>query len=172
LTAGLTATKSVLLRWGVSTDNVAVAGYRVFRDGQPIASTAAGTRSFTDTTAAQAQSHTYTVQAYDAAANASSMSNQVSITVPDTIPPSAPANLTLTPGLKSITLSWTASTDNVGVRGYLIFRNGVQIANYTGGTTFANTRLTSGTTYSYYVIAYDAAGKRSAPSSTQSAVAG
>jgi chitodextrinase len=172
LTAALTATKAVLLRWGASTDNVGVAGYRIFRDGQPIASLAASARSFTDSTAPQAQAHTYTVAAYDAVPNVSAMSNQVTITVPDTIPPSTPTNLTLTPGSKSITLSWTASTDNVAVKCYQVFRNGVAIANVSTGTTFTNLRLITGTVYSYYVVAVDTSNKRSAPSTTQSAAAG
>ena len=56
-----------------------------------------------------------------------------------------------------INLSWTASTDNVGVAGYQVFRNGSQIAA-TSATSYADTGLSPSTAYSYTVAAYDAAG--------------
>ena len=75
----------------------------------------------------------------------------------DTVVPTTPTNLTATALSSSqINLSWTASTDNVGVAGYRIFRNNVEIAT-TAGTTFSNTGLTASTNYTYAVSAYDAA---------------
>ena len=94
----------------------------------------------------------------------------------DTTPPTAPANLGATPAKRKINLSWTASTDNVGVTGYRIWQatNAAgpfsQIATTTS-TSFTNTGLTSGTTYFYYVEATDAAGNISAASNTASATA-
>ena len=84
---------------------------------------------------------------------------------PDTQAPTAPTNLGATAISGSqINLSWTASTDNVGVTGYLVERcqgagcnNFAQIGT-TVGTTYNDTRLTSGTSYSYRVRATDAAG--------------
>src|SRR5204863_106872 len=67
-----------------------------------------------------------------------------------------------------INLSWTASSDNVGVSGYRVYRNGTQIAT-TGATSFANTGLSPSTTYSYTVAAYHAAGNLSTQSSPASA---
>ena len=55
-------------------------------------------------------------------------------------------------------LSWNASTDNVGVMGYYVFRGGVQVGNVTTGTGFTDNGLTASTTYAYKVQAYDAAG--------------
>jgi hypothetical protein len=67
-----------------------------------------------------------------------------------------------------INLSWTASTDNVGVTGYKIFRGGTQVgASETN--SFSDTGLTASTAYSYTVSAYDAAGNNSAQSSSVSA---
>jgi hypothetical protein len=77
---------------------------------------------------------------------------------PDTIPPSLPTGLTTTPSSSSqINLAWNASTDNVGVAGYRIYRGGSQIATSTT-TSYADTGLSPSTTYSYAVAAYDAAG--------------
>lgn len=87
----------------------------------------------------------------------------------DTIPPSIPANLTATTISSSqINLSWTASTDNVGVTGYRIFRGGTEIAT-TANISYSNTGLQANTTYTYRVSAYDAAGNQSSQSSQASA---
>ena len=67
-----------------------------------------------------------------------------------------------------INLSWTASTDAVGVAGYRIYRNGTLIAS-TSSTSYQNTGLASNTTYSYRVSAYDAADNASAQSTPASA---
>ena len=88
---------------------------------------------------------------------------------PDTTPPSVPAGPTATTISSSqINLSWTASTDNVGVAGYRVYRNGVQITTVTN-TTYQDTGLSPSTTYSYIIVAYDGAGNTSVPSSSASA---
>src|SRR5437016_5865615 len=88
----------------------------------------------------------------------------------DTTAPTVPTNLSATAISSSqINLAWTASTDNVAVTGYKVFRAGVQIATVTAGATYQNTGLTAGTPYSYTVSAYDAAGNNSAQSSAVSA---
>jgi hypothetical protein len=95
---------------------------------------------------------------------------------PDTTPPSAPTGLTATAASTSqINLSWTASTDNVGVTGYKVERcqsaacsNFAQIATPTA-TTFNDTGLAGSTSYSYRVRATDAAGNLSNYSGTASA---
>lgn len=87
----------------------------------------------------------------------------------DTIAPSTPTNLTATViSSTQINLSWTASTDNVVVMGYRIFRGGTQIATVTTGTAYSDTGLAAVTAYSYTIDAYDA-GNVSARSSSVSA---
>jgi chitodextrinase len=85
------------------------------------------------------------------------------ITPPDGQPPSAPGNLLATAiGVSQIHLSWTASTDNVGVTGYLVERQDpgsqsfVQVGTSTG-TSYNDTGLTTGSNYSYRARATDAA---------------
>src|SRR6516165_10640036 len=94
---------------------------------------------------------------------------------PDTTPPTAPTNLAATAvGGAQINLSWTASTADVGVTGYLVERENpgsttfTQIATVTG-TTYSNTGLAATSTYSYRVRATDAAGNLSDYSNTASA---
>ena len=88
---------------------------------------------------------------------------------PDTTPPSVPTGLRASAVSSSqINLSWTASSDNVGVSGYRVYRGGTQIAT-TSATSFTNTGLSPSTTYTYAVAAFDAAGNLSAQSSPASA---
>ncbi len=87
----------------------------------------------------------------------------------DTTSPSVPTNLSATAVSPSqINLSWNASTDNIGVTGYDIYRGGTLLTSVTG-TTYSNTGLSASTQYSYTVRSKDAAGNTSAQSSSASA---
>src|SRR5271165_3315280 len=181
-----TAASSTLinLSWTASTDNVGVTGYKVERcSGAACANlvqiAAPTTTTFNDTGLAASTSYSYRVRANDAAGNNSAYSNTASATTqtpPDTTPPTAPTNLTATAASTTqINLSWTASTDNVGVTGYKVERcsgaacaNFAQIATPTT-TTFNDTGLTASTSYSYRVRANDAAGNNSSYSNTAGA---
>ena len=84
----------------------------------------------------------------------------------DTEAPSTPANLVLnSTSTASANLSWTASTDNIAVTYYQVFVNGVFHSN-SPTTTATVSGLSQGTTYSFYVVAADAAGNISNPSNT------
>lgn len=85
----------------------------------------------------------------------------------DTTAPTAPTNLTATLTNISANLNWTASTDNVGVAGYQVSRNGAALAGTISGTSFTDPGLAAGT-YTYTVVARDAAGNTSAPSTSAS----
>jgi chitodextrinase len=79
--------------------------------------------------------------------------------------PTAPTNVNaVSKTHDTVDLSWTASTDNVGVVNYNILRDGVYTGSSGGGTTYTDTGLTAGTTYSYTVRAKDAANNFSSPS--------
>jgi chitodextrinase len=87
-------------------------------------------------------------------------------TAQDVSAPTAPGNLTASaPSGTQVNLSWNASTDNVGVTGYNVYRNGTQVASV-AGTSAADTTVSPGTSYSYTVRARDAAGNLSSPSNT------
>jgi chitodextrinase len=158
------------LSWTGSSDNVGVTGYKVFRGGAEIA-TATGT-SYSDTSVQGGTQYSYTVKAYDAAGNPSDASNTATVTTPaapDTSPPSAPSGLSATASSSTqIDLSWTASNDNVGVTGYDVYRGTTKIGTATT-TSYSDTGLTPATSYTYYVIATDAAANASAQSNTASA---
>jgi len=91
---------------------------------------------------------------------------------PDTTAPSVPSGLTATAvSSSSVSLSWTASTDNVGgtgVSGYRVYRNG-SLVGTTALTSYSDTGLVASTLYAYEVAAYDGASNVSANSSTATA---
>lgn len=159
---------SVQLNWTASTDNIGVTGYDVYRNGsvvQTVTGTSANVTGLTPSTA-----YGFYVKAKDGAGNASAASPTINVTTSasagDTQPPTAPTNLTSpSKTATSVQLSWTASTDNVGVTGYEVYRNG-NLAQTVTGTTANVAGLTASTAYSFYVKAKDAAGNLSPASAT------
>jgi chitodextrinase len=166
---------SIDLYWNPSTDNYSVTGYDIYRNGAFAGSTFGGTTTwFTDSSLTPGTAYTYTVKAKDGAGNVSGASNAVVATTTggssDTQAPTAPTGLqSPSKTANSVTLSWTASTDNVGVAAYDLYR-GSTLAGSTNGatTTYTDSGLTAGTTYTYTVKARDAAGNASAASAAVS----
>jgi chitodextrinase len=182
---GLTATAvsgtQIDLAWTGSSDNVAVANYRVERcqgAGCTIfvqVATPTGT-TFSDTGLQNATRYSYRVRAADAAGNLSGYTAEQSATTPDTQAPTAPTGLTATAASQSqIDLAWTASTDNVALAGYRVERcpgatctNFVQVATPTAAS-YSDAGLLAATTYRYRVRAADTAANLSGYSAIQSA---
>ena len=194
LTAIQSGTKDVKLDWTAATDDHYVYGYRVFKDGQPLRNLGRDARSFLDVGVAPG-THTYAVAAFDSASprgdgptiieqlqsglgkpygNLGPQSAAKSLTLLDVTAPAEPANLTAkvnvpTVGKPTVDLAWNASTDDVGVTNYLVFRRPVQTpaANYTriarlGATTsYKDAGVTLSGAYEYTVEAQDAAGNQS-----------
>ncbi|MFI7639188.1 LamG-like jellyroll fold domain-containing protein [Nonomuraea sp. NPDC049400] len=122
------------------------------------------------------------VRVYNRALTAAEIQNDMNTPVgsagsPDTQPPTAPGSLTATGGQGSAQLSWTASTDNVGVVGYNVHRSttagftpsGANQVGSTTGTSFTDSGVPAGT-YHYKVIAFDAA-NLSSPASNEATAA-
>jgi chitodextrinase len=164
---GVTAS-SITLSWSASTDNVGMAGYGRYQNGTLLSSGAA--TSFTFVGLACGTSYTLAVDAYDTAGNRSAKASATAATsaCPDTSPPTAPAGLVKTAATAtSLSVSWLASTDNVGVSGYNVYLNGV-LKGMQATTSYSFSGLACGTTYTVGVEALDAAGNTS-PRSTLSA---
>ncbi|HEY0804889.1 MAG TPA: CARDB domain-containing protein, partial [Pseudonocardiaceae bacterium] len=143
-------------------------GYDIFLNTVLLTTVPGTALTFTDTEPASLTA-TYFVRAHDAAGNQSANSNSVTRTGSggDTTPPTAPTNLTVTtPTSGQVTLTWGASTDNVGVTSYVIFRNGTQDATVSGTTLTFSEAQPDTATVMYFVVAKDAAGNQSAPSNT------
>lgn len=164
---------SVNLAWSASTDNVGVAGYTVAwsASGQTGGSkTVTGTATAVTGLAASA-TYTFSVTAYDAAGNrsaAASVSAKTSAPVTDTQAPAAPAGLALVSATHDgLSVSWNASTDNIGVAGYEVLVDGSVKAS-ANDTSATLSGLAAATAYSVSVRAFDAAGNRSAASAAVS----
>jgi hypothetical protein len=158
----------IRLTWSASTDNVAVTGYDVYANNALITTVPASALTFTDNQPDTA-TVTYFVRAHDAASNQSANSNSVTRTgqTGDQIAPTAPSNLVVTtPTSGQIRLTWGASTDNVGVTGYDIFRNGTQFTSVNGSTLTFTDPQPDTATVSYFVKAHDAAANQSQASNT------
>ncbi len=148
----------VTLTWNASTDNIAVADYRVFRNGALVATVASP--GYVDSGLAAATTYNYAIDARDAAGNVSGQATTSVTTnaLTDTTPPSQPGSFAATAISSSrIDLSWTASSDNVGVVAYDLRRDGALIAS-PASTAFSDTGLGANTSFSYDVTARDAAG--------------
>jgi regulation of enolase protein 1 (concanavalin A-like superfamily) len=184
--ANLTATRisgtQVNLAWGASTDSAPITGYLLERCSgtnctsfQQFTSTTATT--YSDSALTASSSYSYRVRATDATTTGpySNIAIAAAPPPPDTQPPTVPTGLKSTSvTAASIAIAWTASTDlpstgGTGVAGYFVYRNGnttTPIATVKGGTSLTDSGLTSGTTYTYQVAAFDAAtpANKSAPS--------
>ena len=159
--AGTAASSTqVNLTWNASTDNVGVTGYYVYLDNVALGVTTK--TSFQHIGRTAGTTYSYRVSAYDAVPNHSAWTTPVSVKTTgiaplDTSPPSVPAGLTGTAASNTeINLTWTAATDNVGVKGYQVFLND-RVISTTTTTSFKHTGLAAGTTYNYRVNAFDAA---------------
>ncbi len=156
------------LSWTASTDNVGVTGYDVYQNGVKINLTNITGTAYNVTGLLPGTAYAYHVKAKDGAGNQSANSNTLNVTtgMPDITPPSAPTNLQSSIITQTgFTLKWTASTDNVAVTGYDVYKDGVKINAVTVTTTTYNlTGLTNATTYSMTVKAKDVASNESVAS--------
>jgi chitodextrinase len=157
------APTSISISWAAAVDDVGVAGYGVFRNGAKLADVGPGTRTYSASGLICGTSYALAVDAFDLAGNRSAPVNLLAATAPcpDTRPPSVPQGLTMTEATETtITLDWNASTDNVGVTGYALYRNGEKVATTTE-TAYTYTGLACGTSYTLALTAFDAGGNES-----------
>ena len=166
LTAAPVSSTQINLAWSAATDNVGVATYQVFRGGVLIA-TVGNVTSYSDLGLAAGTTYSYAVAACDAAANCSTQTPVTTAKTsapPDTQPPTVPTGLSATAASSSqVNLTWTASTDNVGVSAYRLYSSGNLVVTLGNVTSVSRTNAPS-TTYQYTLSACDAAGNCSAQS--------
>lgn len=150
----------VSLTWSPSVDDVAVVGYNVFRNGAFVQST---TDPAVTLTGLDGGPTSFQVSAFDAAGNESARTASLAVTVLalDTTRPTVPRDLVIVPGADfEAVLTWSPSSDNVGVTGYRIYRSGVFVTEVVDPTATI-TGLAVGSN-SFQVSAVDAAGNESA----------
>ena len=172
--ATATAFDRATLTWSASSDDVQVTGYGVYRGGVEVATLPGDETAYEDIGLAGASTYAYSVDAFDAAGNRAATSAALEVTTPaapDTDPPSPPRNLVaVAPAPREVDLTWTQSSDNIGIDTYRIVRDGVPIGEVAATVdpyedqVFVDRTARAGTTYTYEVDADDVAGNRSNPS--------
>jgi chitodextrinase len=161
-TARAASDREIELGWPAALDNVGVAGYEVRRGGQVVAASVPEA-AFRDRGLQPANEYCYTVVAFDAAGNRAAPSPQACAKTPDLTPPSVPEHPAATPvSASQVFVAWDPSTDDVGVAGYEVRRGSTVVANVPIWRV-RDRGLAAQTEYCYTVVAYDAAGNRSAP---------
>jgi uncharacterized repeat protein (TIGR02543 family) len=164
------ADTSARVSWTASSDDVGVVVYQIYANGVLSGTVAAGT-SATVAGLSPSTAYSITITASDAAGNVSPASAPLSVTTlqgVDTTPPTPPTNqVASTLTRTTVTLSWSASADNVGVAGYTVYNGNVVVAS-SAGLAASVSGLTPGNTYSFTVVAFDAAGNVSASSNSVS----
>lgn len=149
------------LVWDASTDNSGVSVYKIYDESWFAVQT-----SYTETTTLTGLTteteYTYFLTAVDGFGNESAADTiTFSTLAPDTEAPSVPADLTGTPGASSIALTWSESTDNDEVSGYIVYQ-GDEILDSVDVASYSLQGLESQTEYTFGVSAYDPAGNESA----------
>ncbi|EMF0041105.1 fibronectin type III domain-containing protein [Enterococcus hirae] len=164
-------TDSVSLSWESATDSIDVIGYIIYRDNQLIQGVIGAEEvAYTDIGLMEDTMYTYQVRAVDQAGNISEMSNTVTARTKPTeeiLPPAAPLNLRIDDvTTNSVSLSWEAAIDDVGVTGYHVYRDDQLIQTLSGTElSYIDTGLMEATTYTYKIRAVDQAGNLSEASS-------
>jgi glucose/arabinose dehydrogenase len=160
------ACRSVNLSWSASSDNVGVAFYDIYHDGQLITSVSGSTVSTSIPLTPGVNWGLY-VNGRDAAGNVSQASATLPVAVPqcvaDTQAPTTPTGLKGSAAGTSVSLNWAASSDNIGVVAYDVFRNDAKVGS-TANLSFTDSGLAANTAYRYVVAARDAQNNASARS--------
>ena len=160
------------MSWSPSTaaTGCILSGYHVFSGGVKIADVTSGS-SYTDSGLLPNHGYTYTVQAYDTSGHSSNQSAALSAsTSPDTTAPTDPGSVTELASLTTAqaSVSWTASTDNVAVGSYNIYRatgtgSSVLLISVSAATlTYNDQSVACNTDYTYQVEAVDTSNNKSA----------
>jgi hypothetical protein len=155
-----------------ASDNIGVAGvqFRVNGVNTGAEDTSSPYTISYNTTQVANGAYTLTAAARDAAGNTTT-SAAITVTVSNSAPapadtsaPSVPSGLTATAASSfQINLAWSAATDNIGVTGYRIYRNGAEIGTTTQ-RSYSATGLNAQSSYTFQVAAFDAENNTSAKS--------
>lgn len=158
------ALTSATATWTAASDNRGVVGYD-YRINAGSWLPLGNVLSVNVTGLSPATNYLFAVRARDAAGLTGQASSNSFTTPADLVKPTVPTGLSgSAPNQNTVNLSWNASSDNVAVMGYRIYRGGSHIAN-SPTTSYSDGSVASCAMYSYQVAAYDGANNVSDPSS-------
>lgn len=155
---------SITLSWNASTDNISVNGYEIYRDNVLIGYS--NLLSYTDTGLNPTTMYGYKIKAKDSAGNVSGFSNSITSTTTIWSDTTAPTTNFLSVSYvdtiaPSVSLDWTAASDNVAIDGYILEVNIDNTGWYqlidANVLTYLDTNVTAGSYYQYRVMSYDSA---------------
>ena len=164
-----TTVNAVTITYTDTNTEVKAAGYEIFRNGVKVGVT--DRTEYTDRNLKPFTQYSYTVCAFDENKNYSDESSAITAkTLQDTEAPSVPNGLHISDRTGSgIVISWTGSRDNIGVTGYMIYRNGELVGDKINGYEYTDNDVIQDTVYTYEITAVDAAGNESSKSDSVSA---
>lgn len=154
-----TASSQLRVTWSPATDNVAVNGYEIYKNGI-LAATIAGT-AYSDSNVLDGVTYLYTVRAVDTSGNLSSAAElQV---VADFTRPGSPQNLEVMDiGETTVNLKWNSASDNAGIAAYKVYNGSTEVASVVGAVySYVVNGLAPFSTYTFKVKAVDVGGNES-----------
>lgn len=151
----------VELSW-LESEEDDLAGYRLYRNGELIV-TGLEETSYRDESVDNGTNYSYTVAAIDTSGNESSSSAPAAATPEDTTPPAAPTGLLAEGSPGVVDLDWDDNTED-DLAGYNLYRDGDLLAEDLAESSFSDTAVSDGETYTYTVTALDHSANESAPS--------
>ena len=174
--AGTSTINSISFSWTASTASAGctLSGYHIYQvngSTYTLVNTVSSGTSTTISGLAPNTSFVYAIEAFDTSGHSSARTTTITIaTKADTSPPTAPASVTATaPASSQVNLVWAASTDNIGVTNYNIYRGGTLLATVSGTLlSYSDNTVKASTTYTYQVSALDAANNESIKTSSNS----
>ncbi len=157
--------RSATIAWTLPQDDVGVLTHEIYNGNVLVGTTNATTNSFKLDGMALNTTYHFTVVAVDATGNKGDRSNAATHSTSDTTPPATPSGLVLLGSTgSSVTVKWSAATDNDLVKQYNIYVNNTKVGS-TASTAFTITNLVPKTEYSITVRAEDDSGNESLASS-------
>jgi len=145
----------VVLKWQPSIDGDEVAGYEIYRDDVMIDTV--NETTFIDADIEVDKAYIYKVIAFDVSGN---KSEAIIVVANDILQPSKPSNIVVAKTPTTVSLEWEASTDNMWVEGYVIYRNGERVGE-SKDTSYVDKTVPHNSTYIYTIKAYDKSGNLS-----------
>ncbi|MFQ5508020.1 MAG: Calx-beta domain-containing protein [Leptospirillia bacterium] len=156
----------ITVSWSGASDNVGIATFEIYRDGALVGSVTGS--NYVDAALFPQTTYSYMVRVVDRAGNTADSGLSQATTLPDNEAPSVPGWVSVRALSESqIEVTWEASTDNVGVSGYRVYRDSVVSPLATTGLTiYIDGPFPASDLHNYRVTAFDGVGNETLPTNS------